>query len=263
MDPVRALSFNVRYDVASDGGDAWPHRRGLVASTIRYHAPDTVAVQEAMAHQLRELEAMLDGYDWAGDPRDSVANGGEYTAIGYDGARFERLDTGTFWLSETGEPGSVGWDGAYPRIATWVRLRERASGDRLLVANTHLDHEGTRARKRGIGLVLDRLDALADGDPVVLSGDFNCTVGEPAHARADGHGLPDGRVLLDAREAADRRHGPTTTRTDFHDLLPERGIDHVFVSDDCGVRSLATAADRDDDHYASDHLPVVADVDPP
>ena len=258
MDPVRVMSFNVRYDTATDGLDNWAHRRRLVADTIRYHDPDVVGIQEAMHHQLRELETLLPAYDWVGDARDTVAAGGEHTAIGYRRDRFGAAETDTFWLSETPTAqGSVGWDATHPRVATWARLRDDDGA--LLSVNTHLDHRGERARREGIALVLERVGALADEVPVVLSGDFNCRVGDPAHDAAAGYELPAGRRLRDARRLADCRHGPTTTRTDFHDLLPEMGIDHVFVSDDAAVDCWSAVTDRDDDHYASDHLPVVVD----
>jgi len=258
MEPLRLMSFNVRYDTAKDGPDNWAHRRRLVADTIRYHDPDIVGIQEAMSHQLRELEVLLDGYDWVGDARDNVASGGEHTAIGYRRDRFSAAESDTFWLSATPEtPGSVGWDAAHPRIATWARLRDDDGA--LLVGNTHLDHKGERARREGIALVLDRLADLADDASVFLNGDFNCRVGDPAHARAEGYTLPDGRRLRETRRLTDRRHGPTTTRTDFHDLLPNMGIDHVFCSDDVAVSAWTAVTDRDDDHYPSDHLPVVVD----
>jgi len=263
MDPVRVMSFNVRYDTANDGWDNWTHRRRLVAETIRYHAPDVIGIQEAMAHQLRELDVLLDAYEWVGDARDSVAAGGEYTAVGYRHDRFTAEAAETFWLSETpSEPGSVGWDAAYPRVATWARLREDDSGESLLSMNTHLDHRGERARERGVELVLQRLAELATDDVVLLNGDFNCVVGDRPHARADGFELEDGRRLRDTRALSPRRHGPTTTRTDFHDLLPGMGIDHVFVSEGVDVTGWAAVTDRDDDHYASDHLPVVVDCAP-
>ncbi|WP_137682714.1 endonuclease/exonuclease/phosphatase family protein [Haloarcula mannanilytica] len=263
MKRTRVMSFNVRYDTAGDGVDSWPHRRRLVASTIRYHSPDVIGVQEAMAHQLRELEVLLDGYEWVGDPRDSVDAGGEHTAIGYRTERFDCTATNTFWLSEQpAEPSSVGWDAAYPRVATWARLRDLDTDEDLLCLNTHLDHQGADARVEGIELVLDHLDSIAREAAAVVTGDFNCVVGEPAYERAAGHELPDGRTLVDARDTATATHGPTTTRTDFHDLLPNMGIDHVFVSEDVAVDTRAVIADRDDDHYGSDHLPVVVDCEP-
>ncbi len=260
MKPVRLMSFNVRYDTATDGVHNWAHRRRLVADTIRYHGPDVVGVQEAMTHQLRELEAMLPAYEWVGDARDTVEPSGEHTAVGYRRRRFVAEGTDTFWLSETPDrPGSVGWDARHPRVATWVRLRESGADRTLVVLNTHLDHYGDRARREGIALALERLAALVDDEAVVLSGDFNCVVGGPAHAAANGYALGGGRRLRDSRQLAPHRHGPTTTRTDFEELLPDLGIDHVFLSDDAVVTGWSAVTDRDDDHYASDHLPVVVD----
>ncbi|WP_262180318.1 endonuclease/exonuclease/phosphatase family protein [Haloarcula laminariae] len=260
MNPVRLMSFNVRYDTAIDGRHNWAHRRRLVADTIRYHDPDVVGVQEAMTHQLRELETMLPGYEWVGDARDTVAPSGEHTAVGYRRDRFSGLGTDTFWLSETPEAAnSVGWDARHPRVATWVRLREAGTDRALVVLNTHLDHHGERARREGIELALSRLAGLVDDEAVVVCGDFNCVVGGPAHAAATGYDLGGGRRLRDSRELVSSRHGPTTTRTDFEDLLPGMGIDHVFVSDDAAVTGWSAVTDRDDDHYASDHLPVVVD----
>ncbi|MBX0304809.1 endonuclease/exonuclease/phosphatase family protein [Haloarcula salinisoli] len=260
MKPVRLMSFNVRYDTATDGVHNWAHRRRLVADTIRYHDPDVVGVQEAMTHQLRELETLLSGYEWVGDVRDTDAPSGEHTAVGYRRERFSGLATDTFWLSETPETAnSVGWDARHPRVATWVRLRERGADRPLVLLNTHLDHAGGRARREGIELALSRLADLVDDAAVVLCGDFNCVVGGPAHAAASEYSLPGGRQLRDSRRLAPTCHGPTTTRTDFEDLLPEMGIDHVFVSDDASVTGWAAVTDRDDAHYASDHLPVVVD----
>ena len=258
MEPVRLMSFNVRYDTAKDGVHNWAHRRRLVADTIRYHDPDVVGVQEAMTHQLRELETLLPGYEWVGDARDTAAPSGEHTAVGYRRERFSAAATDTFWLSETPETAnSVGWDARHPRVATWVRLH---GADRALVLlNTHLDHAGERARREGIGLALSRLAELVDDEPAVCCGDFNCVVGGPAHDAASGYALSDGRRLRDSRRLATRCHGPTTTRTDFEDLLPDMGIDHVFLSDDATVTGWAAVTDRDDAHYASDHLPVVVD----
>ena len=260
MQPARLMSFNVRYDTATDGVHNWAHRRRLVADTIRYHDPDVVGIQEAMTHQLRELESMLPAYEWVGEARNTTVQSGEHTAVGYRRERFSAAETDTFWLSETPDsPGSVGWDARHPRVATWLRLRERGAERALVVLNTHLDHYGERARREGIGLALSRLADLADDEVVVLCGDFNCVVGGPAHAAASGYNIGDGRRLRDSRQLAPHCHGPTTTRTDFEALLPDMDIDHVFLSDDATVTGWSAVTDRDDDHYASDHLPVVVD----
>ena len=261
MDPLRVMTFNVRLDTADDGGDAWPHRRELVAETIRYHAPDVVGLQEPFAHQLDFIDDALPGYDWVGRSRGVGEEEGEHTPIGFRSTRFSLDETDTFWLSETpDEEGSVGWDGSHPRVATWARLDD-ATADRPLVhLNTHLDNVGERARREGAALVGDRLVDLAPGATPVLTGDFNCLAGDPPHARLDGLDLGDGRRLEPTAETATHYHGPTTSRTDFHDLDPGRKIDHVFVPTDRSVTTHVVLTDRDDERYPSDHLPVVADV---
>lgn len=261
MDPLRVLTFNVRFDTAEDGDDAWPSRRDLLANTIRYHAPDVVGLQEPLAHQLDFLAEALPGYDWVGQSREAGGGEGEHTPIGFRADRFAVEETATFWLSETpDESGTIGWDAAHPRVATWVRLDDSTADRPLVHLNTHLDNQGEAARSEGTALVADRVRQVARDATPVVTGDFNCLAGNPPHARLDGLKLDDGRQLVPAAETATLRYGPETSRTNFHDLVPDRRIDHVFVPTDCSVTVHATLTDRDDVRYPSDHLPVVADL---
>ncbi|QLH76382.1 endonuclease/exonuclease/phosphatase family protein [Halosimplex rubrum] len=270
---VRVLTYNVRRDTARDGEFDWAGRRDAVAGTIRFHRPDVVGLQEPLAHQYADLRETVPGFEWVGDSREAEEGDGEFCPVGYRGDRFDRLDSGTFWLSPTpDDPGSVGWDAAYPRIATWVRLRDRAAGGTVLYCNTHLDHEGARARVEGARVLRERASEIREDDePVVVGGDFNCVAGdEPYRALADDSGdAPEakrggqgGLRLVDAREASPYpAHGPDTTRTDFESLLPDRGIDHVFVAG-AAVEGYGVAADAvGDGWFPSDHLPVVVDLD--
>jgi len=262
MTELRALSYNVRYAGADDHHDAWSARREGVVALLRYHAPDVLALQEPQPNQRRFLAERLPAYSFRGDARTEE---GEYALVGYRSDRFAAVDGDTLWLSETpGEP-SVGWDGRYPRIATWVRLRTAArelprgdpgdadpAGDatEFVVCSTHFDHEGARARLGGARLLRDRLPEVADGDPVVLLGDLNCRPGDPPHDALTGR-------FDDAAETAAVRHGPETSLTDFRSLLHGRRIDHALVSPGVDVRAFGTLADRDErGRYPSDHLPV-------
>ncbi|MFB6087384.1 MAG: endonuclease/exonuclease/phosphatase family protein [Haloarculaceae archaeon] len=260
MDAVRLVSFNVRYDEPDDGRFDWEGRRDAVASTLRFHRPDVVGLQEPLAHQYEDVRDALDGFDWVGRSRRAATREGEFCPVGYRTDRISRLDSGTFWLSETpDDPGSVGWDAALPRIATWARLRDERSGERFCYVNTHFDHTSARARRESARLLLERLPGLRDGLPVVLAGDFNCTAGERPHAILAGTDEGDS-PLIDAREAsAHPWHGPETTRTDFESLDLGRAIDHAFV-DGLAVRQVGVATDQfGDGWYPSDHLPLVVD----
>ncbi|MEF8852851.1 MAG: endonuclease/exonuclease/phosphatase family protein [Haloarculaceae archaeon] len=258
---VRVCSFNVRRDVDADGRFAWDGRREAVASTLRFHRPDVVGLQEPLADQYDDLRAALDAYEWVGRPRYGGEREGEFCPVGYRRERFERVAGDTFWLSETPEAeGSVGWDATYPRIATWVRLHDRETGATLTYCNTHLDHEGERARAEGARLLVERLPALRDGGPAVVAGDCNATPGERPYRVLAGEGEFES-PLADARLASPHpAHGPATTRTDYESLRPGRRIDHVFVVD-CDVDHYGVAADvTADGSYPSDHLPVVVDL---
>ena len=261
-DSVRLVSFNVRRDRATDGEFDWAGRREAVVSTLDFHRPDVVGLQEPLAHQYADVREGLSGYEWVGRSRKAGESDGEYCPVGYRADRFDRLDDGTLWLSETpAEPGSVGWDAARPRILTWVRLRDREADATFVVLNTHLDHEGERARREGARLIRERVGGIRAGAPAVLSGDFNCTPGERPHAILAGADSP----LADAREVTDRPwHGPDTTRTTFEDLNPDRAIDHAFVAGvGVGVSRLGVATDQfGDGWFPSDHLPLVVDLDP-
>ena len=97
------MSFNIRYGLADDGEDSWPHRREHVVDTITAHDPDLLGTQECLAFQRDYLTDNLPGYTVVGVGRDDGAGAGEMCAAFYRTTRFELLDQGTFWLSETPE----------------------------------------------------------------------------------------------------------------------------------------------------------------
>ncbi|WP_459879631.1 endonuclease/exonuclease/phosphatase family protein [Halorubrum gandharaense] len=262
MTRLRVLSYNVRYANEADHHDVWPSRRDGVASLVRFHRPAIVGFQEPLPEQRRDLRERLPTYEFVGRGRRADGEG-EGCPIAVRRDRLTIRDSGTFWLSETPDEPSVGWDASYPRIATWARVAPRDEdgngkgdgdeGDAWLVVNVHFDHVGTRARRESARLLRERAADLADGDPVVVCGDLNATPDSEPHRE-----LTDGD-LQDAATTADLRHGPQTSLTDFETLIDGRRIDHVLVSPRVDVDAFATLADRDDrGRYPSDHLPVLA-----
>jgi len=255
---LRALTYNVRYDTEEDGEHAWANRRERVARTIRFHSPDLVALQEPLTHQFEYLRGRLPEFAWIGRGRLSSGEG-EHCPIGVRRSRFSVEGTGTIWLSESGETGSVGWDAKLPRILTWVHVRDRKSDEPLALCNVHLDHEGERARRESARLIAERLPEIASGRPAILVGDLNCTErDEPYAILTDPEGPVD---LFDAQYASEAgHHGPTTTVTTFEERVPGRKIDHVFASGGLPVVQHGVCSDRYDGGYPSDHLPVLAEL---
>lgn len=261
--PLRVMTFNIRYDTPTDGPNAWPHRRDRVAGLVRFHEADVVGVQEALLRQLTDLDARLPGFARVGVGRADGRTGGEFSAILYRADRLAVLDSGTFWLSTTPEvPGSKGWDTAIERVATWARFRDRRTGCRHVHLNTHFDHVGEQARQESARLLRRRLATLAQGLPVVVTGDLNADPRSAPYRVLTRDTIPGALApLADAFHASRAGHyGPTSTWTAFRAIEPERRIDYVLVSPPIAVLTHGILPDAWDGRFPSDHLPVLASL---
>ena len=257
-EPLRVMSFNIRYDNPADGEDAWSKRRATVASMIRFHGADVVGLQEALRNQIADLEAALPHFGWFGTGR-SAERDGEHCAIFFRRDRMEVLAESTFWLSETPEvAGSRAWDAALPRIVTWGKLRDRRTGAVLHFFNTHFDHRGETARRESARLLLQMVAEIAGKEgPVVVTGDFNATPeSEPYRILTTGGG-----ALVDALHASRcPHHGPTSSWNAFEAIEPGRRIDFILVRPPVEVRQHGILSDTFDGRFPSDHLPALAEV---
>lgn len=257
---LTAISFNIRNGRANDGDNSWPRRRPLVSQLIRDYAPDILGLQEAFRFQLDELAEDVPGYSEVGEGR-AGGTKDEYSAILYRAARFDLLDSGTFWLSETPDVVSRHWGHHHYRVCTWAHLKDIATGEALYVFNTHFDHQSQRARVNSAALIRRRIQARSTKDPVLLTGDMNAGEDNPAIARllaADGDGvepLRDAYRVLhpDARDVGTgnggyrgRRDGPK--------------IDYVLVSREFAVLAASIDQEPRGGRFPSDHYPVVARV---
>ncbi len=258
--PIRAMTFNIRLDVASDGENAWPHRKEMVEAVIKHENPDLLGMQEVLLHQKQYLEAELTDYTFVGVGRDDGAEAGEFSPLGWRNDRFAVVDSGTFWLSPTPQvAGSKGWDAALQRIATWAVLRDRSSGETIRVLNTHFDHVGTAARANAARMIAQW---VADGGaPAIVMGDFNVKPdSEPYQVLADTaqSGLSDTRTI-----SAAPPYGPPGTFTGFDIMAAaEAPIDHIFVTGDFAVNRYAVVTQHWEGRLPSAHYPVVADIEP-
>ena len=264
--PFKVMTYNIRLPVESDGINYWNNRRPLVASMLTYHQPDILGVQEAFRRQLDEIIADHPEYTWFGVCRNDGSTqpdpDGEFSAILYRRDRFEKLDGSTFWLSPAPEvAGSKGWDAAFPRIVTWVKLRDKVSKKVFYMFNTHFDHMGETARLESAKLIVQRIKAIAGGMPVVLTGDFNSQESSAPYQWIT-HGDKD-LVLKDAYYTTETpHHGPTGTFSGSF-MLPGVGdnrIDFIFTSDQVRVLGHAILSDSWDGRLASDHLGVIASI---
>lgn len=259
-DHYEAMTYNIRLDLASDGENAWPHRRAALTALVAYHAPDLVGMQEVLKHQKQAIEADLPDYSFVGVARDDGKDKGEYSPLGFRRDRFTLIGSGTFWLSPTPDTPGKGWDAALPRIATWARLRDRTAKRTLLVVNTHFDHIGEIARQESARQIRRWIDEQRKRrETAVLMGDFNSSATSNPYAAII---EPGQGALYDSRTISRTPHyGPLGTFTAFKIAqMDPSPIDHIFVSDGVKVLRHATLTDQAGGKLPSDHYPVLADL---
>ncbi len=258
---INVMSFNIRYDNPDDSLDNWQYRKDRAASAIKFYQADIVGTQEVLANQLADLKERLPEYTAIGVGRDDGKEDGEFNALFFRTSRFEPLESGTFWLSETPDSaGSLGWDGACNRVATWARLKDRATGKTLLALNTHLDHVGKVARYEGISLIFNKINELSQGAPAVVTGDFNSTPESDVVKHVTN--ADDPNHLNDARQLAGIVYGPKWSFHDFGGIPYEHRplIDYVFVRGDLTVDRYGVLAETENEGFLSDHAPVLVTV---
>ena len=186
---IRVMSYNVRLGVAKDGDNSWENRREATPAMLRDIRPAVFGVQEAYDFQIAYILEQCPEYKAVGVGRDDGKSDGEHMSVFYDSTRIELLNWGTYWLSETPDVPSFGWDAKCRRTATWTLLREIASGQKFYFVNTHLDHIGVMARKNGLALIYNKIKEMnPSGLPMVLTGDFNIL--------PDNDGLTDLNTLM-------------------------------------------------------------------
>jgi endonuclease/exonuclease/phosphatase family metal-dependent hydrolase len=264
---LNVMSFNVRYAndfgtiFGPNGWSALPNpRRALVVQSIQNFAPDLLGVQEPYLTQVDYLRQQLPEYGFAGVGRNDGITAGEYCGIFYRQDRFTLVESGSFWLSATPSvPGTSFVSGGVPRIATWAKLDDLASGQQYFLLNTHWDNVSSSARLQSAALIRDQIPLLAGDLPVLLLGDFNTSQSTSPYNEIRGLNTPSEFQLLDSY----RQVHPTTSSNErtFHDFQGGTSgsrIDFILHSDDFAP----TAATIDRTQYGalwpSDHYPVTA-----
>lgn len=252
--PINVATYNLRYDTPDDGPNAWGFRVDAIKALIRFHEFDLLATQEGLPAQIDAL-AEMNEYAHVGVGRDG-GNAGEHSAIFYRQTRFALLTHGDFWLSETPDKPSKGWDArCCNRLATWVRLQDKLSRKTLLAVSVHFDHQGQVAKRESAKLLLGWLQRQARGDAVIVMGDFNSTPNTEQIVRMS-------TALRDASAVSlEPAFGPSATFNGFKfGQAPRERIDYIFLGPEVRVLKFAVLTDSDGTRYPSDHFPVFARI---
>lgn len=249
------MTYNIRMNTPDDGVNAWPLRKDKVTGLLKFHQPDIFGIQEALLEQMQDLEDGLPDFDHVGVGRDDGKTQGETMAIFFRKARFEKLEDGTFWLSETPEKPGIGWDAACNRTCTWVRFKDKLSNQTFYFFNTHLDHRGKIAKENGSRLILQKISEInKENLPLILTGDFNSIQqDEPIKIIKN--------VLKDSREGTETvPYGQEGTSGGFDVKVMPNIIDYIFVNSKIKVLRYGILSDSFGMYYPSDHLPVFTEL---
>jgi endonuclease/exonuclease/phosphatase family metal-dependent hydrolase len=255
---IKAMTYNIRYDNPDDGDNQWNNRKKHLANFINEKSPDFLGIQESLQSQIEVLSDECPLYNWVGVGRDNGNQQGEFAPIFYKKNRFELVETGTFWLSETPEiMGNKGWDAALPRVATWARLKEALTEKSFLVVNTHFDHKGNWARQKSATLILNQIRQLkSPNELVILMGDFNITPHEEAYRI-----LTQNSGFADAKEISQYPpNGPVGTFNDFKAVHGDKRIDYIFTPPLTHVTAYSVFQPKYDGRQLSDHYPVMIEL---
>ncbi|MFH6961445.1 endonuclease/exonuclease/phosphatase family protein [Flavobacterium plurextorum] len=255
---LKIMTYNIRLNVASDGENAWPNRKDYFMSQVQFYSPDIFGVQEATPSQVIDIASGMPKYSKFGIGREEGGTG-EACTIYYKKDRFKLQESNTFWLSETPNVVSRGWDAACNRVCTYGLFTDLKTKKTFYVFNLHLDHMGEVARVKGVQVVLEKIKTINTKKyPVFLMGDFNSEPNTPQIAEIK-------KVMDDTRDVSkEKPFGPSGTFNNFkHNEPVTLLIDYIFISKNSGlkVQKHAVLSDSKDLKYPSDHLPVLIEID--
>lgn len=251
-DTVRIMSFNVR--CTNVGARSMKDRISDVVVTILKGMPDSMGVQEATPEWMETLDKQLTNhYAWVGEGRDGNGKG-EYSAIFYLKDKYNLVDSGTFWLSETPDEVSQGWDAACRRICTWAILENKETGEKYIHMNSHFDHVGKEARSESIKMIIEKSEEY-ENIPAVFTADMNVEEGSDNYRE-----IADNSIFKDTKYTAENVYDYITYHDRFPEKHPDSVIDYCFANEGFEAITYGVVTESPSKYYVSDHFPVYADL---
>lgn len=250
---TRVISFNVRCN--NDIYGTVKNRSKFITEAIKAYMPDSFGVQEATKQWLEIFDKTLgDLYARVGEPRDGSSHT-EYGCVFYLKDKFELIDSGTIWLSETPDVfGSKSFSSSYPRICTWATLKSRETGAVYTHINTHLDHILEETRVKQAEVLIEKIKELSRNSKIVCTGDFNTEEGADAYQVVLAE-INDSKFVAKTSDDGQTYHAygkPFSGR--------EKPIDFIFVSKGTEVETYKIIDNTVNKMYLSDHYGLCADI---
>ena len=243
------MSANVRCFAPDDlFQKSWFYRAGLLSGDIAEVAPDVICFQEVQDLHYNYLENVMPEYNSVMAFRDkSIIREG--CAIFYRADRFEEIETGYFWLSETPDVQSKDWGSAHYRVCVYACLKDLNTGKEFIVFNTHLDHKSEEARIKGIQVVLNKIQEL-EGRTAFLVGDMNAAGNSKTIESTK-------QSFDDAKKIAAVSDGNKYTYNNWGNPGGKSLVDDILISKgDATVSEYHVVNNSHNGIYSSDHCPI-------
>ncbi len=243
------MTYNVK--ISGSGLRAVEKRAPHIIGTVKEKMPDSVGFQETDKNWVEIIAAGLPEYAHVEKYREDGVEKGEASAIFYLKDKYDLVESGHFWLSETPDVPSKGWDAACERICTYAILKDKETGFVYAHFNVHFDHVGAEAPTKSVELVSAKIAEIAPDIPVVFTGDFNLSEGSENYNNLLACGLKDTKYLAKKRDSHSTYHG-------YHVVIPStEPIDYIFVNGYVkSVESSRIDSGFIDHIFASDHFPI-------
>lgn len=261
---IKVLSQNMRYTSDPDGNSIGQRNQRFQRLVMEYR-PDLIGMQEVTAEWLQHLKRLTQGVNRLGGDLPEYgmvtcfregpeASNGEAQTILYSLERFEHLDSGVIWLTDTPDTPSKLEGGTFNCVLTWALLKDKLTGETILYGNTHLEHtsENEHIRTAQMGYILDFLEEYREQYPVYVSGDFNFMPDTPPYMVAV-------ETLMDSHDTA--WENLSTVDYTYHGYEQEtnkRTLDHIFHNDETTPIRYEIIS-KLYDGFVSDHYGVIVE----
>lgn len=253
---IRVVTANLRQILQDDEvtGNGWESRRELCGDVLLAQDADIIGLQENKIPQSNYIMELRPDMRLSNGvyPKTTQA----YQGILYSSKRFELLDEGGFWLSDTPDvAGSKFPASQSTRSANWALLGDKYTGEEIYAINTHLDHVGAR-EEQAIVLRDVLAETLIPGIPQILTGDFNTYDGAAPIGIIKNAGWIDSYTGI---------HGPAEPGATYHAFkgtgLTTSGhkIDFIFHTDSLTPTTAEIIKDQRENKWPSDHYFVSAE----
>ena len=261
---LKVMNFNIC--CGDDPGDnTIAARAPRVGMIIDRYDPDVIGFQEYTPVWKPLIDGMLgERYEIFNQYR-SESNL-ESTPILWKKERFECNRKGYFWLSDTPEVESRGWDELFNcfRICEYVVLQERMSGICFTHMNTHFGFgdKGQVASARLIG----EKSKLISHYPTFVTGDFNMSAGMPGYMEMTKFFCDVNAVTARNSEATFHNYGENdATIEEIFPALRSKGqsilhIDLCFSGDGIVPLKQFIVKDKPGGGFPSDHYALLSEL---